>query len=106
VLRGPNVELYPVTLVDHAGKARPERYWFVNPLAIDCLIAERCYPQWNHIDPDSMSEASAYVIDPAKVGDAQLFRLGTLNSHPLIVTRELAKRLEGFTGVDVGYLKR
>jgi hypothetical protein len=106
VLRGPNVELYPVTLVDHAGKKRPEKYFLVNPLAVDCLEVEKCYPNWNHIDPDSISDIPAYVMDPAKVGGAQLFRLGRVNSHPTIITRELADKIAGFTGVGVDYCKR
>jgi uncharacterized protein DUF1629 len=106
VLRGPNVELHPVTLVDHAGKKRPEKYFFVNPLAIDCLVLDKCYPQWNHIDPESISGLPAYVIDPAKVGGAQMFRLERDNSHPVIITRELAKKIEGFTGVSIDYCKR
>jgi len=65
VLRSePNVELLPVTLVDHAGKKVPARHYFVNPLAKDCLVIDRCFPKWNHIDRESMSEQSAYAIDP------------------------------------------
>ncbi len=107
VLRGdPNIELLPVTLVDHAGKPRPEKYFYLNPLAVDCLAIEKCFPQWNHIDPDSASEVAAYVIDPARVGTRTMFRPTIVNSRPMIVTRELAEQIKGFTGVGIGYLKR
>jgi len=107
VLRAdPNIELLPVVLVDHAKHVRSEKYFFVNPLAIDCLVIEQCYPKWNHIDPDSASEVAAYVIDPAKVGPATMFRPTVVNSRPMIVSKALAKTLEGFAGVSIGYLKR
>ena len=107
VLRGqPNIELLPVTLVDHGGKPRAEKYFFLNPLAIDCLVIESCHVQWNHIDPDSASELAAIVIDPARVGAATMFRPTIMNSRPTIVTRELAEKLAGFEGVRISYLKR
>jgi tetratricopeptide (TPR) repeat protein len=107
VLRGdPNIELLPVVLVDHAKKARSEKYFFLNPLAIDCLVIEECFPQWNHIDEESASEIAAYVIDPAKVGGAAMFRPTVLNSRPMIVTKALAEKLKGFSGVSIDYLKR
>src|SRR5258706_4324693 len=106
VLRGPGVELHPVTIVDHAGKVRAEKYFFVNPLVIDCLDIAKCHPQWNHIDSDSMSGVGAHVMDAAKVGAAQLFRIDRDNSHPAFVTRELAAKLARFTGVGIGYTQR
>lgn len=107
VLRGdPNIELLPVTLVDHAGKTRPEKYFYLNPLAVDCLVIEKCFPQWNHIDPDSASEVAAYVIDPVRVGARTMFRPTIVNSRPIIVTREVAEKIKGFSGVRIGYLKR
>ncbi|MBL0217504.1 MAG: hypothetical protein IPQ07_26975 [Myxococcales bacterium] len=107
VLRGePNLELLPVTLIDQQGKPRPEKYFFLNPLAIDCLQIEKCFPQWNHIDPDSASEIAAFVIDPAKVGAANLFRPTIVNSRPMIVTRALAEKLQAFEGFSISYLKR
>ncbi|MEO7093922.1 MAG: hypothetical protein ABI175_11770, partial [Polyangiales bacterium] len=107
VLRGDqNIELLPVTLVDHAGKPRPEKYFYLNPLAVDCLEIEKCFPQWNHIDPDSVSELSAYVIDPQRVGTRTMFRPTIVNSRPMIVTREVAEKIKGFTGVGISYLKR
>ena len=107
VLRGdPNIELLPVTLIDHAGKPRPEKYFYLNPLAVDCLAIEKCFPQWNHIDPDSASEVAAFVIDPARVGERTMFRPTIVNSRPMIVTRELAEKIKGFTGVGISYLKR
>jgi hypothetical protein len=107
ILRGdPNIELLPVTLVDHAGKPRPEKYFYLNPLAVDCLAIDRCFPQWNHIDPDSASEVAAFVLDPARVGERTMFRPTIVNSRPMIVTRELAEKIKGFTGVGISYLKR
>jgi hypothetical protein len=35
-----------------------------------------------------------------------MFRLDLVNSHPLIVTKELAAKLEDFSGVHIQYLKR
>jgi hypothetical protein len=107
VLRGlANVELLPVTLLDHAKKPRPEKYFVLNPLAKDCLVLDKCYPQWNHINPDSITHVAALVIDPARTDGAQMFRLDRLNSRPTIVTKELAKQLEAFTGVAIRYLPR
>lgn len=107
VLRAdPNIELLPVILIDHAKKPRPEKYFFLNPLAIDCLEIENCFPQWNHIDSDSASEIAAYAIDPAKVGAATMFRPTIVNSRPMIVAKALAEKLKGFSGVAIGYLKR
>lgn len=101
-----NVELLPVTLLDHAKKVRPEKYFLMNPLVKDCLVIEKCFPQWNHIDPESASHVAALVIDPARTDGAQIFRPAVLNSRPTIVTKELAKRLEPFTGVRIRYLPR
>lgn len=101
-----NIELLPVTLLRHDGKSVPGTWYFVNPLAKDCLVIDECYPQWNHIDPDSASEVCAYVIDPARVGEAQMFRPTILNRRPMIVTRALAAQLAGFEGARIDYLKR
>lgn len=107
VLRGlPNLELLPVTLLDHAKKPRPEPYFLLNPLAKDCLVIDRCFPEWNHIDPDSASGVAALVIDAARTDGAPMFRPTILNSRPMIVTKELAEQLKGFSGVRVGYLPR
>jgi hypothetical protein len=107
VLRGvDNVELLPVTILDHAKKVRPEKYYLLNALAKDCLVIEKCHPQWNHIDPDSASHVAALVIDPARTGGAQIFRPTILNSRPTIVTKELAAKLAGFSGVRIAYLPR
>jgi hypothetical protein len=101
-----NAELLPVTIVDHAKKKRPEKYFFLNPLLVDCLDVANCYPDWNHIDPESISEASAWPIDAKKAGKAKLFRLDKLNSHPMIISRELGDKLAGFTGVGLGHPRR
>jgi tetratricopeptide (TPR) repeat protein len=107
VLRGlPNIELLPVKVLDHSKKVRPEKYYILNPLAKDCLVVEKCVMKWNHINPNSASEAAAYVIDPARTDGAQMFRPTILNSRPTIVTKELAKKLEGFSGVNIRYLPR
>ena len=107
VLRGlPNVELLPVTILDHAKKVRPEKYFILNPLAKHCLVVENCFPSWNHIDPDSASEVAALVIDPVRTDGAQMFRPTILNSRPTIITKELAEKLKGFSGVRIRYLPR
>jgi hypothetical protein len=107
VVRGlDGVELLPATLVDHARKPRPENYFVLNPLVCDCLVVDRCFPQWNHINRESISELGATVIDPAKAGSRQMFRLGRYNSHPVIVANGLARKLAGFTGVSLSHLKR
>jgi len=107
VLRGlSNVELLPVTLLDHAKKVRPEKYFILNPLAKHCLVIEKCYPSWNHINPDSASGVAALVIDPVRTDGAQMFRPDIVNSRPTIVTKELAEKLKGFSGVRIRYLPR
>ncbi len=107
VVRGlPNIELLPVTLLDHAKKPRPEKYFVLNPLAKDCLVIEKCHPKWNHINPKSASEVAALVIDPARTDGAQMFRPTILNSRPTIVTKQLAEKLKGFSGVRIRYLPR
>ena len=89
-----------------SGKVRPEKYFLLHPLAIDCLVIDKCYPQWNHIDPESMSGVSAHVFDPAKLAGVQFFRIDRDNSHPAFVTRELAAKLSDFAGVGIDYPKR
>jgi hypothetical protein len=106
IVRGDGVELLPVTIVDHAGKARPEKYFFLNPLECDCIDADRAHPQWNHLDTDSASEIAAFAIDERKAAGRALFRPGLLNARPMIVTKALAERLKGFEGVSIDYLKR
>jgi hypothetical protein len=107
VLRGEkSVELLPVTLLDHAKKARPEKYYVLHVLAKNCLVIEKCFPKWNHIDPDSASGVGAIVIDPTRTDGAQIFRPTILNSRPTIVTKELAQKLEAFSGVRIRYLPR
>jgi hypothetical protein len=107
LLRGlPNVELLAVKLLDHAKKPRPETFYILNPLVKSCLEIEKCHPAWNHIDPESASGVGALVIDPVRTDGAQMFRPDILSSRPLILTRELAKQLEGFGGVRIEYLPR
>ena len=53
-----------------------------------------------------MSDLGAFAIDPAKVGKAQLFRLGVYNSHPAIISTALADQLKPFTGVRIEYTRR
>lgn len=107
VLRGlPNIELLPVTLLDHAKKVRPEKYFILNALAKHCLVIEKCHPKWNHIDPESASEVAALVVDPVRTDGAPMFKPDILNSRPLIVTKALAEKLAGFSGVSIGYLPR
>jgi tetratricopeptide (TPR) repeat protein len=103
----PNIELLPVTLIDHAKKVVPGTWYFVNPLAKNCLIPEKCHFQWNHIDPDSASNICSYAIDASKVEGAQMFRPTILNSRPMIVTKELADKLAAFGDcVRITTLKR
>lgn len=78
----------------------------LNPLAKDCLVIEKCFPQWNHIDPDSASHVAALVIDAARTDDAQMFRPSIVNKRPVILTKELADKLKGFTVVRIRYLPR
>jgi hypothetical protein len=78
----------------------------LNPLAKNCLVIEKCFPKWNHIDPDSASGIAALVIDPARTDGAQMFRPTIVNKRPVIVTKELAAKLAGFTGVEINYLPR
>lgn len=102
-----NIELLPVRLVKHDKKPVPGTWYFVNPLAKDCLIPEKCHFQWNHIDPDSASALCSYAIDPARVGDAQMFRPTILNTRPMIVTKALADKLAAFGDcVRITTLKR
>ena len=101
-----NVELLPVTLLDHAKKPRPEKYFIMNPLAKDCLVIGKCHPQWNHINNDSVLHVAAMVIDPARTGGAQMFRPDRLNTRPTILTKELAEKLKDFGGARIRYLPR
>jgi hypothetical protein len=106
VLRSlPNIELLPVTVLDHAKKPKGT-YYILNPLAKNCLIVEKCFVSWNHIDPDSASGIAAIVIDPARTDGAQMFRPTIVNKRPIIVTKELAEKLKGFAGIEIGYLPR
>src|SRR5262249_27510850 len=60
VLRGKiGVELLPITILDHAKKPRSERYWVLNPLAVDCLIADQAFASYNLIDDSKISEIAA-----------------------------------------------
>lgn len=103
----PNIELLPVTLIRHDKKPVPGTWYFVNPLAKDCLIPEKCSFQWNHINPDSASNICSYAIDASKVGDAQMFRPTILNSRPMIVTKAMADKLAAFGDcVRITTLKR
>ena len=108
VLRSdPNIELLPVTLLRHDKKPVPGTWYFVNPLAKDCLIPEKCHFQWNHIDPDSASALCSYAIDASKVGAAQMFRPTILNARPMIVSKALADKLAAFGDcVRITTLKR
>jgi hypothetical protein len=103
-LRGDsNIELLPVTLLDHAKKVR-EKYYYLNPLVIDCLVIDKCSAKWS--DPDSVEEVAAFVIDPARVGTAAMFRTPYPNHKPTIITRELADKLKSFPEIEIKYLKR
>jgi hypothetical protein len=101
----PNLELLPVTLLDHAKKRRPEKYFLLNPLAKRCLVIDKCFPKWKTVG-ESAVDVSALVIDPARTDGAPMFRTDYLVRPPLVVTKALAKRLARFTGIKLGYLPR
>lgn len=102
-----NIELLPVKLLRHDKKVVEGTWYFVNPLAKDCLIPDKCHFQWNHIDPESASSLCSYAIDGSKIGDAQMFRPTILNSRPMIVTKALADKLAAFGDcVRITTLKR
>jgi len=103
-----NIELLPVTLIRHDKKPVPGTWYFVNPLAKNCFIVEKCGFQWNHIDPESASAICSYAIDASKVGDAQMFRPTIVNSRPMIVTKAMAEKLTAAFGENarITILKR
>ncbi len=104
-LRGAaGVELLPATVIDHLRKPRGT-YYVLNALAIDCLDLSRCHPSYNVFDPTAVSAIAAQVIDPEKVGTAQVFRC-VHDLESVIVSRALADRLAGGSAVAIRYLKR
>jgi hypothetical protein len=106
VLRSqPGVELLPVTVVDHNGKLRAERYWLLNPLAVDCLDVARSQPSYNLIDDSSISDLGALAIDAAKLGGAKVFRIASY-TEPVLVTRDVADAIRKLTNVELSPPKR
>ena len=106
LVRGDNVELLPVTLVDHAKKRRPERFFLLNPLEIDCLVVDKCYPHWNHINRDAITDYAALALDPAKIGNAKLFTVAKLTSSPVVIAKDLATKLASIDGASIDYCRR
>lgn len=96
------VEVLPVTILDHRGRATKTRYRLVNPTRpVDCLDLERSGAERSELDPSSINAVSRLVLDEARLDrERLLFRpLGFYDVT--LVRRDLAEamRAEGFTGV-------
>lgn len=87
-----------------------EKYWIMVPPRIDCLDVERSSFEKNW-DWDNgllpQLEATKIVVDPARVGNFQIFKILGINDNNIYVTKELCEQLEArnFEGVEFYKLK-
>lgn len=81
-----------------------EKYWIMVPPRIDCLDVERSSFEKNW-DWDNgllpQLEATKIVVDPARVGNFQIFKILGISDNNIYVAKELLDQLEAqnFEGV-------
>lgn len=100
--RPPEVEILPVTILDHRGRATKARYRIVNPTGpIDCLDPERSGAERSELDPSSINAVSRLVLDEARFGRARLLFRPLGFYDVTLVRRDLAEAISaaGFTGL-------
>lgn len=98
----PDVEMLPVTILDHKGRPVPTPYAVVHHVRHpDALDAEASGVTVNPIDPDYVMAVERLVIRPEAVPpEARTFRLARY-PFPVLFEAGLAERIEaeGFTGI-------
>jgi hypothetical protein len=96
-----NIELLPVNVINHKGKAVKERYTVVNLLSrIDCIDLGKSKFKINSIDKVSISVMSDMVLDPQRLPkDIKLFRPQRFETI-MLIDRALAEKIqeEGLRG--------
>lgn len=100
----PDVELLPVEIRDHKGKAVKEQYQILSALGVvDCIDRERSELSWNVSTPDLISDIASLVLRPEAL-DPRLpfFRVAHMTRWTLVradVADQLAQ--QGFTGFEL-----
>lgn len=87
-----------------------EPYWLALPPRIDCLAESECAIRTaeDRFGPlgKNIREVFHIAIDPEKIGNYQIFKLpGEYENQEIIVTEELAKRLQKAGLVNVHFQK-
>lgn len=100
----PDVEYFPITILDHRNNPVEAIYFIANPINnIDCLDIDACSPRWCEFDSEWMRKVKKLAIIPEKVpSERELFRPRHYDGNP-IINKTLADALEkeGFTGIGL-----
>ena len=96
------LELLPVTIINHKKKPIKEPYFIIHPLnPIACIDKARSKLEMSPISPGHIAQAYKLALDEKKINKGrQIFRVAGL-AGPVFVSRELAAKLdkERFSGL-------
>lgn len=97
------VELLPVSILNHKGRVASKDYFIVHPLKVqECVNKDKSNIVWNPLDPDDIAAVFSLVVDFKSVDKSYpIFRPRHL--LPRIMVREdLARALqkEAFSGIE------
>lgn len=101
------LELLPVSIIDHRGRTAADDYALVHPCRIvDCIDQEQSEFKWNKLDPTAMAPVSRMVLDPKKLGPDDLLIRPRYVEHLVLVHQNLAERLmsQEFRGLWMAHL--
>lgn len=97
-----DLELLPVTIFDHKGRAVEAKHVLINPtLNVDAIDRAKSVIEWNDIDPDDILTAKPLVVDESKLPtDLGVVRLKGLSGF-ILVSQPLQDAITaaGMTGI-------
>jgi len=96
-----DLELLPVSLVNHRGRIAATDYAIVHTCkVVDCIDQQKSQFKWNPINSAQMI-VSSLVLDPSKLTAQDLLIRPRYISHLILVRQNLAEKLmqQGLTGL-------
>jgi len=96
----PDVEYLPVRLIDHKGAVVAEDYVIAHSVhVVDALDHDAMGIEWNALDPMAIQTCDRMALREEPLAHAPaLFRPRNF-THRVLVRRDVAEALEGFSGV-------
>lgn len=97
-----NIELLPVTILNHKGRIASKNYFIMNPIGVvECIDLEKSVVEWNLIDTNLIDGCEQVIFKEDFISeDCKIFR-PKFWPYLIIIRNELAEKLvgAGFTGL-------